>query len=199
MGVGMLAWQWLLLLGVLALGVNDGWSYESVGFRDDLPVLISLCCGVCCYIVFLVVLEFLLRVTGTLETVEDGNMAAMASITPRKWFQKICFVIGICVFNPVIEEILFRGILVHQFSLSIGNSTLPIIIGLAANLGNHAYQGRTAMTTHLPFYFIVVGLMYSPTGLMGAIGFHIAGDVVPVALLRRDLRAYRERQQRKRL
>jgi hypothetical protein len=36
-----------------------------------------------------------------------------------------------------------------------------------------------------------VALLYSPAGLLGAIGLHIVGDVYPFLKLRENLRAYR--------
>ncbi len=197
-GARMLVWQLTFAFVLFVLVGENGWTYESVGFRNDLPVLISLGLGVSLYMAFVLLLQITLRLSGALERVLDGNMLTIASIYPRHRRQKIYFLIGVCVLNPIIEELMFRGILVHQFSLAIGNFGLPVAIGLAANLGIHAYQGRTAITTHLPFYLIAVGLLYSPAGLTGAIGFHIAGDVFPFVLLKRDLCAYGERHRRTR-
>jgi len=198
-GARMLFWQLACAFVLFVFVGKNGWTYESVGFRNDLPVLISLGLGVSLYMAFVLLLQIVLQRSGALEKTLDANMLTIASIYPRDRRQKFYFAIGVYVLNPVIEELMFRGVLVHQFSLAIGAHGLPIAIGLAANLGNHAYQGRTAITTHLPFYLIAVGLLYSPAGLTGAIGFHIAGDIFPFVLLKRDLRAYVARHRRGRL
>jgi hypothetical protein len=99
----------------------------------------------------------------------------------------------------VIEELLFRGVLVYQTSLVLGSAWLPIAAGLAATIGNHWYQGRQAMLFHIPFFAIVVALLFSPLGLAGAIGFHVAGDVLPMFWFRQQLRQFRERHRRVRI
>jgi hypothetical protein len=69
-------------------------------------------------------------------------------------------------------------------------------LGLAASLGNHSYQGLRAWWTHIPFYVIVVALLFGPTGLWGAVGFHAGGDALPIAALRSELRHFRTRHRR---
>jgi hypothetical protein len=44
---------------------------------------------------------------------------------------------------------------------------------------------------HLAFYSAAVGLLFSPLGLVGAIGFHFGADLLPVIQYRAQLRAYR--------
>jgi hypothetical protein len=65
-------------------------------------------------------------------------------------------------------------------------------------VGNHIYQGKLQIATHVTFYTIVVALLYSPFGLIGAIGFHFAGDIYPFMSLKRDALNSRNRIRTKR-
>lgn len=192
-GIQLLRMQLLFIVMLVVFSHHDGWSAKSVGFDSELPAINSLLIGVGLYLVFVVLMSVALKVTGHYERVLDNNLQVLAYLWPRSRRQRLAFVLAACVLNPVVEELLFRGILVHQFDVAIGSPTVPLIVGLAASLGNHAYQGWRAITTHLPFYLIAVALLYSPTGLVGAIGFHFAGDVVPFLAMKRNLRHYRDR------
>jgi hypothetical protein len=93
---------------------------------------------------------------------------------------------------------MFRGILVHQLGILINNNWLAITLGLFVNIGNHIYQGKLQIATHVTFFTIVVALLYSPFGLIAAIGFHFAGDIYPFMSLKRDALNYRNRRKNKR-
>ena len=173
-----------------------GWSPASVGLETRVHPLIAMAVGVVAYATLYVGLNLALRVAGTLEKMQDFNFRAHAMIWPRSKPQRICLLIAVLIFNPVLEEFMYRGILVHQLGELTGLVWLAIAVGFLVNLGNHVYQGRWAMVTHVPFYFIVVGLLYSPVGLWGAIGLHFAGDWVPILTMRWQMRGYRERHRR---
>jgi membrane protease YdiL (CAAX protease family) len=61
---------------------------------------------------------------------------------PRQKLQKVLLMIDTCILNPVTEELMFRGILVHQLGLYINNHWLAITLGLLVNIGNHIYHRR---------------------------------------------------------
>jgi membrane protease YdiL (CAAX protease family) len=196
MGWSLLMWQ--LLLGSLLFLYSSRvqWTYQSVGFDDEWSVLVSLMAGLIAYLVFIAVNTVVLRLLGRQELLRDYYLHVHAGLWPRQRSQKAVALIAICVLNPLLEELAFRGVLVYQFADAIGSRPLPIALGLAATLGNHSYQGLRAWWTHVPFYAIVVALLFSPAGLWGAVGFHVGGDALPIAALRSELREYRTRHRR---
>ena len=179
-----------LLLFMFSLG---GWNLGSVGFDTAMAIPWAVLIGFGVYFLFIFVLEIFLRRVGLHTMVEDHNLRVHAKLWPRQPAQKMMARVGICCLNPFTEEILYRGILVYQFAEHGTGLPVALALGLIVNLANHAYQGRLALFTHVPFYGLVVAMLFSPLGLWGAIGFHIAGDTVPFIMLRKDLQAYRNR------
>ena len=192
-GFGMLLWQLLMSAFLVATFRLGGWTWESVGLTTTLHPLISLAIGMVAYYGMCVALYGCLRAAGVANVAEDSYFEVLASIWPRSPRQKRLAMIAICVFNPIVEELIFRGILVHQFGLILGSATIPILSGLAAHLANHIYQGKWGLATHVPFFVLVTALLYSPAGLLGAIGFHVAGDLLPVRGMKEAMQRYRNR------
>lgn len=192
-GTRIFVMQFSLAVWLAIFANHEGWTAESVGLESEWPAWLSLLVGLAVYGCFVGLLVISIKGAGLYDSVADNNMQVLARLWPRAAKERSYLLIGLCLLNPIVEELLFRGILVYQFSLALESKTLPILIGLVASLGNHAYQGRYAITTHLPFYVIVVTLLYSQAGLWGAIGFHFAGDWLPILSLRRALLEYRRR------
>lgn len=195
-GFNVLQWQ-LLLCGWLAFfAYPEQWTWPTVGLKTEVPLAVSAGIGFVAYGGLLAILIAVAHFSGGEGRLLDGTVRSMAALIPRGRGQKAMAWIAFCVFNPVIEELLFRGVLIYQTSLAIGSPWLPIAAGLVVNIGNHWYQGRRSMLLHIPFFAIAVALLFSPLGLAGAIGFHVAGDVVPMSLTRRQLRQFRQRHRR---
>jgi membrane protease YdiL (CAAX protease family) len=184
---------WFLLIFYV-----DGWNFKSVGIKFEIFPIVSLIFGVICYIIFIFGLSAILRIGKIYEAVEDESYRVMVRLTPRQKLSKVWLMISICIFNPITEELMFRGILVHQLGIFISNHWLAIAFGLFVNIGNHIYQGKLQIITHVTFYIIAVGLLYSHVGLIGAIGFHFAGDIYPFMSLKRSVLNYRNRRRNKR-
>ena len=189
----LLRWQMVLAAWIFLVAYPNAWTWETVGLNGLALTIIGLCVGVLVYALFTAVLTFYLQATGGLEKFADDSTRIMAGIWPRPRRQKVAVWIAFCVLNPVIEELLFRGVLVYQMALAINSIWAPLLVGFVVSIGNHWYQGRRMMALHIPFYWIAVGLLFSPLGLAGAIGFHFAGDIVPMSLTRRQLRQFRAR------
>lgn len=188
----------VMLCGWLVfIAYPEQWTWTTAGLKTDVPLTLSAGVGFVVYIVWLVLINVVFKLKGGDRRLVDGMVRSMAALVPRERAQKAMAWVAFCVFNPVIEELLFRGILIYQTSLVLGSAWLPITVGLLVNIGNHWYQGGRSMLLHVPFFAIAVALLFSPLGLGGAIGFHIAGDVVPMALVRRQLREFRERHRRR--
>jgi membrane protease YdiL (CAAX protease family) len=95
-----------------------------------------------------------------------------------------------CV-NPFTEELIFRGLLVHQFARVGAPLWLAVLVGALVNVANHWYQGRALVRSHLAFYAWSVVLLYSPVGMLGAMGFHFLADIWPSLYQRQMLEEYR--------
>lgn len=96
--------------------------------------------------------------------------------------------------NPVTEELLMRGSLIHQLGLMLHLWLVPIAVGFVLNAVLHFYQGWWAQVSHVLFFSLVLGLLYSPMGLAGAIVEHAIADVFPILTLR--YQAWRVRRER---
>ncbi len=108
-------------------------------------------------------------------------------VWPRDRAGKQFAMLFIMVFNPFTEELVMRGILIHQWGLMLGSPAIPIAIGLLLNGALHWYQGWRMQLWHAMFFCIAVILLYSPWGLAAAITAHVFGDVMPFVRLRRQL------------
>lgn len=189
-GSRLLGFQFFCCMILILLFNHGGWSLETVGFKNEVPLALSLGCGFFVYLLFMSLLDICIQASGKYDEILVNNLITNVSLWPRQHSDRKKFMFAAWLLNPVTEELMFRGILVYQFALAIESHTLPIALGLAVTMGNHAYQGWGAMTTHVPFYFIVLGLIYSPLGLAGAIGFHVAGDILPFVWMKTNLRHY---------
>ena len=75
-----------------------------------------------------------------------------------------------------------------------GYVLIVALLGLALSVGAHLYQGAWAMPFHILFHGIAVLLVLSPLGLWACFGLHIAGDCVPVFLMKNNMKAWAERE-----
>lgn len=194
-GFNLLLWQVMLCGWVAHFAYPEQWTWPTVGLKTAVPVAASAAIGFVAYGALLALLIVWARLRGYGQLL-DGTVRSMAVLVPRGRDQKAMAWVALCVFNPVIEELLFRGVLVYQTALVLGSPWLPLAVGLVVNIGTHWYQGARSMRIHVPFYAIAVALLFSPLGLAGAIGFHVAGDVVPMTLFKRQLAAFRNRHRR---
>jgi hypothetical protein len=190
----------LMILVVFWFAHDRGlWRPAVLGFQDVLPVPVSLLIGAAVYGVWMLAWERGLRLLGRYDEMEDACYLAMRSVWPRSRGQKQMMFVGVCLLNPVTEELVERGVLVYLLGLLIGSLPLAWAIGLLIHIGVHLYQPSTALWSQLFFYGLVAALLLSPAGLMGAIGFHFMGDLVPVLTFRGQLRRYRARHRERRL
>lgn len=186
----------LVLLFVLFVYFNENsWTVATVGFTQESSI-VAFICGVLAYGLLIFTLGLLFRLRGITAAQDDNTMTNMAALWPREPRQKLAMTIAVCVINPVSEELLFRGILVYQLALTLDNYELPLFLGLLATLWNHAYQGQQSILLHTLYYVFAVALLFSPAGMMGAIGMHYAGDIVPVSFMKSNMKKYRERHRR---
>lgn len=172
---------------------------ESVGVSARVSPLVAFATGVGEYFLVRYVLALVLGAFGLTARVWAAVLRANASARPRNPLELLGVTILVVLVNPVTEELMTRGLLVHQWAALGAPVWLTITVGAVVNAINHAYQGRTLAPVHLMLYAATVAILYSPIGLFGAIGFHFAADAAAFAGSRKSLLQYREfrRQQRK--
>jgi membrane protease YdiL (CAAX protease family) len=182
------------LLLVVATGLHNGeLSSQSLGLATPFHPLAALGAGALVYAAWVGLLVGVARWLGIGDTLEDRTLQALALIVPRGRGDKVLSWIAVGLLNPVVEELVFRGILVHHLGDVTGYVAGTVVLGFVANAANHAYQGISLQGAHAAAYTCIIGLLFSPFGLIGAIGFHFGADLVPLALMKRDVRRYRAR------
>jgi membrane protease YdiL (CAAX protease family) len=110
---------------------------------------------------------------------------------PRSRIGKYIVAMMVVLFNPIFEETLFRGFLVHNLAIVIENIYLPILVGYIVFISLHLYQGISTIKPQTINYLFFVGFLFSPLGLIGAIGFHFAGDLLPILSLNDVIKNYK--------
>lgn len=181
----------LALLVVLVLGFwLDGWTLAALGVRMVVPVWAALAGGFAVYLGFAALFSLGAYAVGMLARLEDAAFRALRTVWPRDPAEKRLMLIPVCLLNPITEEVVFRGVLVYALGTLVGSHALTVGVGLVLTLLAHTYQGSQALVSHVFFYAVVIGLLFSPLGLLGAIGFHFAGDIVPVATFGYQMRRW---------
>lgn len=178
----------IFLVAVLLFGFSQGpWRLEEVGYRVGTSPLLAIATGLALYGASCLAFTTGVRLLGRVDEEEDASFLAIRSIWPRSRSEKPFAFISCCMINPCTEEILYRGILVYALGEAIGNFTIPVIAGLLLNLATHFYQGPANLIFHSFFFAACVSILFSPLGLLGAVSFHFAGDLVPVVTFRHQM------------
>ena len=191
-------WNQIALISFFSITYILGWDAPSVGLKFEILPVFSLIIGLVCYCIFVLIVNKILNVLRVRQIVENDAYLVSVRLIPRQKLQRILFLIAVCILNPITEELIFRGVLVHQLGIYINNYYLAIILGLFVTVGNHIYQGRLHIITHIIFYIFTVTLLYSDIGLVGSIGFHLAGDIYPFMRLKYEANNYKKRRREKR-
>ncbi|MBC8026631.1 MAG: CPBP family intramembrane metalloprotease [Steroidobacteraceae bacterium] len=182
----------ILFAAVLVAAWKMGaWSLASIGIHHPERWLDSILVGELGFVMMIVGHSLVLFATRNLPQVRTAGARANARLWPRTAGLKVLTILFICAMNPFIEEIVMRGILIHQWGLALGSPVLPIAVGFVLNALLHLYQGWRLQLWHALFFAMAVTLLYSPYGLTAAIVAHIFGDSLPFLFLRRNLRRAR--------
>ena len=108
-GFSLLLWQ-VMLCGWLAFpAYPEQWTWATVGLKTEFPIAASAAVGFAAYGAFMALLIVYARLRGY-GKVLDGTVRSMAALIPRGRGQKAMAWVALCIFNPVIEELLFRGV-----------------------------------------------------------------------------------------
>jgi membrane protease YdiL (CAAX protease family) len=183
----------LLVAAALVVSFSmGGWTLDSVGIDPSewwaWPVLAGELAFLALVLVYALAVR-MLGMTARMRVVANrGNLCAWPRGRVNKWIAVIAFM----VFNPFTEELVMRGILIHQWGQLLGSPLLPIAVGFGLNATLHWYQGWRMQLWHALFFTTAVCLLYSPWGLTAAITAHVFGDVLPFLALRNNLRRARK-------
>jgi membrane protease YdiL (CAAX protease family) len=189
----------LLLAAVLIYAWHVGaWDAASVGVHHPGLWLESILAGEVGFLALIVGYSLLLWLGRRMPAMRLAAIRGNLRIWPRQRSLKILATIFFVVFNPFTEELVMRGILIHQWGLLLGSPVLPIVVGFVLNALLHWYQGWRMQFWHALFFAVAVSLLYSRWGLIAAITAHVFGDLVPVINLRRQLLRARTEQRKAR-
>jgi len=180
----------LLFVAVLLVTFQTGsWTAASVGIPAQIRWPDTILAGELGFLAVLVgnlLLMLALRRLGPMRLVAArGNLRVWPRGRIAKWFAALF----IMVFNPFVEELVMRGVLIHHWGLMLGSPVLPIVVGFVLNGALHWYQGWRMQAWHAMYFAVAVWLLFSPWGLPAAMAAHVLGDVLPILLLKRNLKA----------
>lgn len=188
--------RFALSQGIIALALYvyyraGGWTLDSVGVSKRVSPLVAFLTGLGEFGLFTLLTRWTFAFFGSPFAYLQAVTRANALFAPRGRARGVAMIAMAALINPVVEELMFRGLLVYQLVVVGSPVWLALLVGALVNATNHAYQGRLGVVFHLTFYAAAVGLLFSPVGLVGAIGFHFGGGLLPVIQYRAHLRAYR--------
>lgn len=186
----VLGWQATLGLVLWVLHHDGGWTAESVGVSGAAHPAAAFTLGVALFLGLTVCYRSAVRKARLAIPYTRACLRACFSLMPRHPAERVVVLFLLITLNPVTEELCFRGLLVHQLGMWSGSVWLGVAVGAVANTVNHLYQGWLLTSFHLAFFGLAVCILYSPLGLLGAIGFHFAADALPFLFIRSDLRWY---------
>jgi membrane protease YdiL (CAAX protease family) len=187
-----------LLYGGAVFGsfLLDGLTLEQVGFSTSMPMPQALAMGIFSYLVLIAFWRFSLA--GEDDWSLESGFEFIRSMTPRDKYAKAVSFVAFCVLNPVVEEVVYRGALVYCLGEYLNSYRTAVLISVSLTLLTHLYQGLASLRFHLAFAAMTIVLLFSPAGLVGAIGAHFAGDIVPGIFYRSDIRKWKERRRQRR-
>ena len=178
----------------IALGfILGAFDLSALGASETVHPIVAMLIGFVIYFPVLGLIELSAHISGLREKYHDLSFLTMRSLWPRNQEEKIIALIAVCLMNPFTEEIVYRGILVHMFGEEIGMIWVAAAIGLLISVGAHLYQGSWAIPFHLIFHGVAILLLLSPLGLFACFGLHIAGDCIPVLLMKKNMKEWAKR------
>ena len=179
----------LLFVAVLAFAWSRGeWSLESVGIPRSIRWLETILAGEIGFLAVILANLLVLWLARALPAMRLVAARGNLRVWPRGRAAKIVAAVFIMGFNPFVEELVMRGVLIHQWGAMLGSPAIPIGVGFFLNAALHWYQGWRMQLWHAQFFAVAVLLLYSPWGLPAAMVAHVFGDVLPLMLLGRSLK-----------
>ncbi|MDH3494517.1 MAG: CPBP family glutamic-type intramembrane protease [Acidobacteriota bacterium] len=192
-GSQILVQQVVVLIAIILFTVFGGFGLYDLGASRTIHPVFSFVIGFGVYFVVLGVIEAAAAGLGIRERLHQLSYDTMRMIWPRDPNQKILAFLAVCLLNPFTEEVIYRGVLVHHLGGLIENIFAAVLIGFVLSIAAHMYQGSWSIPFQMAFHSVAILLLLSPLGLIACFGFHFAGDLVPVMLLKKSMHERRER------
>ena len=86
---------------------NANWVASDYGIRFDINPWLSASIGLGIYLIYVISLDVVIRLTGHADVFEDASFAAMCRLWPRERTQKRAMFVALCCLNPITEEFLY--------------------------------------------------------------------------------------------
>jgi membrane protease YdiL (CAAX protease family) len=152
-----------------------GWTWQDIGIHSGFSFLGATCFGSLTAVPFWLVLNAVQR---SLMKRDDkspvSDLATMLYSLPRGKVAQTIATLELVIVSPILEEIVYRGFFVFLLGNLVDLANATACFGLLLFVLLHLYQGLHRIPSNVLFFSTAVGLLYSPFGLAGAIGFHIA-------------------------
>lgn len=190
-------WHLIVLLILFWILNDTQWLWPMLGVKRIVPLWQAAVLGFGCYLIFLGLWSKVKLPWLTTQEAFTTNYNVARMFLPRSRLQTCILSATLCVLNPVTEEVLFRGILIHFTGTWFGWMLPAVLLGAFCSFSAHLYQGRAALPYQFAFHLTSVGILFTPLGLLGCIGFHFGGDLIPL-MRHRKVFAFRIRQYRNR-
>lgn len=179
------------------------WYFDSPRFvdfgysGDHSSIVVSFFLGLICYFMLIGAYKLLVYALGLQEQQLAEAYLVHRAIYPRstKGRRKL---LAVLIINPFTEEIIYRGFLVYYLGNLLNSVWLFSVLGVVICLVIHFYQGVRMLLFHAVFCTASILILFSPAGIIGCFGFHLAGDLYPMSELKRALQAWRNRRRQAR-
>lgn len=195
-GTGWRALLWQLALCLFLWSELTKWSWADVGVKHAVHPALAFVIGFVCYLLYSKLAQWIARALFGEAEYRDKAFNSIRNLWPSSARDKCHFWVAICLLNPIAEEIIYRGFLIFALGVLLDNFLLAGVIGISLGIAAHIYQGTFNLPFHLGFALLACGLMFSPLGLVASIGFHFAGDIIPVSSIRSEWKAWLRRNRR---
>lgn len=169
-------------------------GYNGGGF-STVP---SFLLGVGCYAVFAGAYKILLQILRMQDQQRVAGYLAHRNIWPRTPYKRRKLLTALII-NPFTEELMYRGFLVYYLGNLLDSILLFCILGVAFCLTIHFYQGARMLAFHAGFCISSILILFSPLGIVGCFGLHVAADLYPLTEIRDQLQAWESARRRERL
>lgn len=190
-------------LGILML-LFALWYFESPNFLDfgyngnRKSVVLSLFGGVIGYFALIGAYKSVAYVFGLKNLLLAEAYLVHRMVCPRST-QGRRKLLAVLLINPFTEELIYRGFLVYYLGNLLNSVWQFSIFGVMICLAIHFYQGARMLHFHALFCFGSILILFSPAGIIGCFGFHLAGDLYPFSEVKRALHAWRTKRRQERL
>ncbi len=186
--------QKLMLIVIFVVWYSDKPNWVNFGYNGDhSSILIWFLLGSIAYFALTGAYTLILHLQGVLDQQLAESYLVHRSIIPRSTGNR-GRLLAVLLINPFTEELLYRGFLVYYLGNLLDSVWLFSILGVAVCLLVHFYQGARMLHFHAMFCVASILILFSPAGIVGCFGFHLAGDLFPFAMVRRAQKAWKAQQ-----